>query len=321
MQHPHACLGGDELNVVALTWRDADRVLRQLRGLGDGMPIRRDNLERHTVQVHGVDELADPDEAQADAVAFLHGDGFRCREGLAVDREIVRLHPAHRHGGVGQAVHHARFGDHQHLVHRGRIGFRFLRVNDERRVQSRAHLHIALVMRVIHKRPRGLGGEFVRERLARLDRILRDARHAVHRVRDFDSVPMDRGWIGQLVLHDDPHLVALGDADHRSRHGSIVGVRGDGHAIQNRPQHGFGRQLENLDAILHAEFERLSAFGLGRGLDVRRADRFHHVRGFGIIRHHTAWGGGRHRAVVHWHGIRRRGGRRAGRENQRERDH
>ena len=71
----------------------------------------------------------------------------------------------------------------------------FIRVNNEWRVKARAHLHIALEMRMIHECPRWLGNEFIGKRLAMLDRILCDSGHTVHHVWDFDSMPVDCGRI------------------------------------------------------------------------------------------------------------------------------
>ena len=148
------------------------------------------------MQMHRVYELTNGNETQADQIPFLDGDGFGGREGLAVDREIVRLHPTHWHGSKCLPIDHAPFRDHQGLIHNGWIGIRFLRVNDERRVQPGANLHITFIMGVIHKGSCRLGSEFVGKRLARLDRVLGDTRDAVHCIGNLHTVPVDCGRIG-----------------------------------------------------------------------------------------------------------------------------
>src|SRR5574341_1249859 len=74
VQHPLTRFRSNELDIISFTWRNADRILRQLRRFGDGMSICGDDLERQSMQMHGVDKLPDTDQTQADALAFLHSD-------------------------------------------------------------------------------------------------------------------------------------------------------------------------------------------------------------------------------------------------------
>src|SRR3990172_7380150 len=108
------------------------------------MSICCHNLERHAMQVHWVDELTNSNQPQAYKISFPNSNCFSSRESLAVDGKEVWFHSTHRHGREGLTICHPPFRDHQSLIYGWRVRFGFFRVNNERRVQTRAHLHIAL---------------------------------------------------------------------------------------------------------------------------------------------------------------------------------
>ena len=146
-------------------------------------------------------------------------------------------------------------------------------------------------MGMIHESTSRLSCEFIRECFTRLDRILCDVGHAIHRVGNFDSMPVDRCWVRQFILHHDPHLVAFGDADHGPGHCSVISKRRHRYAIENRPLYGFRCQLKNFHAVFLAISQRLSALCFGGGLNVWSRDRFHTMAHLRITRRHTAWRG------------------------------
>ena len=85
--------------------------------------------------------------------------------------------------------------------------------------------------------PEGAGigrRELVGEALAGTDRLLRQARHAVHRVRQADAVPMDRGVLAELVADHDPDPIALANAEFRAGHGAVIGPDGGVRGIRRR---------------------------------------------------------------------------------------
>ena len=63
--------------------------------------------------------------------------------------------------------------------------------------------------------------EFVDECLAGRDEVLHEPGNSVLADRDLQAVPVDRRGLGQAVLDDDPHPVALVDLDHRAGHRSV----------------------------------------------------------------------------------------------------
>ena len=63
VQHPLTCFCGNELDVIPFARRNADCVLGQLHGFWDGMPIGRNNLERHAMQMNEVDKLSECNKA------------------------------------------------------------------------------------------------------------------------------------------------------------------------------------------------------------------------------------------------------------------
>ncbi len=168
---------------------------------------------------------------------------------------------------------------------RGRrpVACRVLRLDDERAEQPLRHLLGGVVVRVVHVRA-GVAvpdRELVDEGLARLDRRLGDERHAVHRVRDDQAVPVDRRALRQLVGDDDADLVAFGDADLRAGNDAVVGPGLDELAGLDFPLHDHrAGQLEDLDVAVHRVVERLAAESLRRrreGVDARLVHPVHLV--------------------------------------------
>src|SRR5436305_237063 len=74
---------------------------------------------------------------------------------------------------------------------------------------------ILVVVRVVHERAVLGERELVAERLAGLDRPLRQAADAVHAVRDVDPVPVDCRRRREAVRDVDAHAVALDRLDRR----------------------------------------------------------------------------------------------------------
>ena len=64
---------------------------------------------------------------------------------------------------------------------------------------------------------------------------------------------------GQLVLQDDPDLVALGGAEQRPGHGAVVGPGLDEFARRDLPLDDAGGDLEHLDAVDELRLEELVA--------------------------------------------------------------
>ena len=99
-------------------------------------------------------------------------------------------------------------------------------LDDQRPVEAAADLLETALMRVV---PVGAGVgdvELVDEGLARRDRPLGQMRHAVHRVRHAQAVPMDGRLLRELVLDRDAETLALSYPDLRARNRTVVGPDG-----------------------------------------------------------------------------------------------
>ena len=98
---------------------------------------------------------------------------------------------------------------------------------------------------------------------------------------------MNGGRLRQLVMQDDAHAIAFPDADLGARHLAVVRHRGHRLSGRDFPSHLGCRQLEDLDAGVHARRHSLAsqAFGLRRErLDPLFVHRVHFI-GLGRGRH------------------------------------
>src|SRR5207248_7220087 len=74
--------------------------------------------------------------------------------------------------------------------------------------------------------PEGAGigwREFVGEASTGTDRLLRQAGHTIHRIRQANAVPMDRRVLAKPVAHHNPDAVALAHPHFGTRHGTVIG--------------------------------------------------------------------------------------------------
>lgn len=123
------------------------------------------------------------------------------------------------------------------------VGEGLLRVlDDERRVQAPVQLESRV--RVEPVRPRVRDGEPVRERRARRDVPLGQARHPVHVVAQGDAVPVQGGGLGEVVGQGHGEGAARGDPDLPA--GQLVPVRprADGEPAAEVERGGGGGQLD-----------------------------------------------------------------------------
>ena len=138
------------------------------------------------------------DEAQPQAFASAYRLGVRDR---AVERHRVANpagHPSFHHVAETRCNLRIRrqspIGEHpQHIaIDRDRYCF----FDDQRACETTPQLLQAVRVRVIPERS-GVGRrERVDKLFARVDRRLRKARHAVHRIRQAHAMPVDRGVLG-----------------------------------------------------------------------------------------------------------------------------
>ena len=140
------------------------------------------------------------------------------------------------------------------LVVRGlRLG-----LDDERAQQAASDLVGRVVVRVVHQGPGPAGHEVVGVLLARRERLLGDERHAVlEEVLELDAVEVDARRLLEVVLEDDPELVALGGADRRPRPLGVEPQRRDGRQLLvDGPLHLVDGQAEDLDVPVHLRRQR-----------------------------------------------------------------
>lgn len=95
-------------------------------------------------------------------------------------------------------------------------------LDDQRAGQTATELLQAGDMRVIPERA-GIGRrELVGESPARLDRRLREARHAIHGIGQADAMPVHGSILVEAVLDDDTRRFALPQAHDPSWHGTTI---------------------------------------------------------------------------------------------------
>ena len=92
-----------------------------------------------------------------------------------------------------------------------------------------------------------LGNELIAERIARLDRVLIDTGHTVHRVRDTNAMPVDRRCLRESIVEIHDNGVAKLDPQFRSRHGAVVGPDLDIEAVGQLSRCRLGDEIELPD--------------------------------------------------------------------------
>ena len=191
-----------------------------------------------------------------DRVAEVGHDRRRRREAAAVDREPAQRVVADPDDVLGRPVQAV-------VALRG-----VLRLDDEGAQQATPDLVGRVVVRVVHVRPGRARHELVGEARARLDRLLGDVRHAVHRVRHLLAVEMDAGRLVHVVLERRADRVALDDVSARSRPRPVEAEGLDGVLLRiDAVVHLLDRELEDLHAVHDRRFERLVAVAVDlRGL-------------------------------------------------------
>src|ERR1700689_2152485 len=106
-------------------------------------------------------------------------------------------------------------------------------------------------VRVIKQSPFLLQREFVNVSPARCNRVLRKPRPAVHRKRNIKTVPVHRSRFRQMVIHNNPHPLALPRLNRRPRRAAVVPPQ-----IQNLPRknflpHRLRHQMKHLHPAIH----------------------------------------------------------------------
>ena len=125
-------------------------------------------------------------------------------------------------------------------------------------------------------------GEFIRKRSAGLDRLLRNVRHTVHRVRYRDPVPMHRRRLREAVLHLDPNALAVGDTDLRPGNDAVVRPCRDSGVVEDLPAHWLRFETEHPDAVLNGVRQRRAAGVRGGVRHAVHRSRRH------VLRHRSA---------------------------------
>src|SRR5215831_7737708 len=107
-------------------------------------------------------------------------------------------------------------------------------------------------MRVIEERPVLMQWKLVDESLARHDRLLPNAGHAVHLDRQFETVPVNASRLRQVVLKNNSNAIALVRLDRRARRASIKTPKIENAPRDDRLLHRLGGEVEDLHPVLHA---------------------------------------------------------------------
>src|SRR5581483_1311734 len=134
-----------------------------------------------------------------------------------------------------------------------------LGVDDEQTNHPQHLLHRPV--RVVEERPCLMQRELVDEPATRCDWLLTDVRHAVHAHGNFQAVPVDAGGLGEMVLENDSHVVALVHLDRRTWAGSVVAP--DFHlAPRNKPSlYRLSYETEFLRSVHHLPGQLRNVWG------------------------------------------------------------
>ena len=106
---------------------------------------------------------------------------------------------------------------------------------------------------MVEKRAVLVERKLVDETLARHDRLLLNARNAIHLDRKFEAMPMDSGWLGQVIVEDDAQPVSLVGLDRRPRRATVEPPEIERSAWNDDLLHGLGHQAEDLDSAVYSE--------------------------------------------------------------------
>ena len=127
---------------------------------------------------------------------------------------------------------------------------RALRMDDEHPDQAHHFLHRH--MRVVEERSVLMQRELVHKLSARRDQILRDAGHAVHLVRDLQTVPVHRKALGQSIFDDESDPIAFVDLNRRARNAAVESPCIDRPAGHEFRADVLGCNLEHFHAVFEA---------------------------------------------------------------------
>ena len=108
--------------------------------------------------------------------------------------------------------------------------------------------------------------EFVDKPAAWLHRLLTDAGHAVIADQVFEAVPVDGTGLGQMVVEDDPDVIALVDLDGRAWRTAVESPNIDGFVGVYFLAENFGHQVVDLGGAVHAVGEIANIGGYYGGL-------------------------------------------------------
>src|SRR5215813_6251960 len=189
-----------------------------------------------------------PDVDDPDAHTLAKLDEHRRDRGtrLAVEGQPVELH--------GERVRHRVVGQHRPLLqddpevllHRGLIGLLGMDNEEADQADHLGHGHV----RVVEERAVLMHRELVGELLARHHEGLADGGYAIHLDGHLEPVPVDGLWLGESVLEDDPHAIALVHLDRRAGHARVVAPDLNDLAGHELRLDGLGHELEDLHALV-----------------------------------------------------------------------
>src|SRR5262245_45655624 len=108
-------------------------------------------------------------------------------------------------------------------------------------------------MRVIEQSPVLMKGKLVDEAFAGHHGLLADAGYAVHLDRQLQAMPVYARGLGQMILEDDPDMIAFIRLDGWTRRASIKAPQVESPAWYDHLLYRLCDQMEDLDAVVHGE--------------------------------------------------------------------
>ena len=146
------------------------------------------------------------------------------------------------------------------MIDRGLVGRGGMHDEAAKHADHLLHGHV----RVVEERSALVNMELVDEAAAGKHGLLRDAGLAVVADLIFKAVPVNRTWLGKMVVEDDADVVALIDLNGGPGRRAIEAPEVERPVGQNRSLHWLGDEVEDLGAVVEREGE-IGDIGSGDG--------------------------------------------------------
>jgi hypothetical protein len=247
VEHPFSGIVGHKFEVARLRNSDQHSVRRSPERLRLPPCLRPGDDKGVAVQVNRMVVHAEIDKAKPHATAKPNDERRSHWAARAVERQPVPFHVRRVWNGVVRQNRPFLQHDPKIVIHDRCVGLRGMQ--DEHSDQTHHLLHRRV--RMIEESAVLMDREFVGEPGTGRDGFLGEVRHAVHRIGNFQAVPVNRERLGQLVLNYNPEAVAVVRLNCWARRHAVEAPAIDRFPRCNFSADWFGDKFEYLDLTIH----------------------------------------------------------------------